>query len=295
VRLVKKSSGQSWTRRFPLYLTLSGAGGRDIELMIQRRIIRQSEVGGIALEDMDKVVAVESHPDSVLALQKQFPGLKILQVPFHNLIRSTNPLRWPQGEDEKCCRAHVINLDLNEPLQSAETGGHITFPILQWIQKLAQIHAASPHTDWYLCLTLHGEIPWSREVGQDVQSFLAENCRLEPMFAKECQKLLGNDLFRRILESHDVALDQLEQASQQKVLMAFVPKKISQLVLVQGWRVITSRNIRYGGGRRAPIVSWIFNFNWDTRVSSTPNIVYLECLKSVLAKRGYIAENGHLS
>ena len=23
---------------------------------------------------------------------------------------------WPQGEDEKYCRAHIVNLDLNNPL-----------------------------------------------------------------------------------------------------------------------------------------------------------------------------------
>jgi hypothetical protein len=295
IQRIKESSREETQGPFPLYLTLSGSGGRDIELLSRRGIIGRSEVGGIATRDLEKVVAVESNSQAVLILQKKFPGLKILEYPFHNLVRSTNPVRWPQGQDEKYCSAHIVNLDLNQPLVSEEVAGQTIFPILQWIGKLAQIHAVSQRRVWHLFLTLHAQISWPAGANNVVKDFLRENFQMQSEFATASQLLMGDELYGKIASSDNLNFSQLCQSDQQKVLMTFVPKKIAKLVVDQGWLVITQRNIRYGGAGHAPMVTWIMRFIWDTRVSSTPQAVYTECLKSVLAKCGYIEENGHLS
>jgi len=280
----------------PLYITLSGAGGRDIEGLTRRGIIRRNKVGGIVEDDLEKVVAVESSPDAVLSLQRKFPGLKILEQAFQNLVRSTSPTNWPQGKDEKYCRARIVNLDLNQSLTATEVSGQICFPVLQWIEKLAQIHAVSPPLpSWNLFLTLHAQIDWDGNASYMVRDFLRENFQTSGEFASACRTLLGDELFGRIKSQSEVDFRACDQVEQQKVLMCFVPKKIAQLVVRQGWRVTTARNIRYGGGARAPMVTWLLSFTWDTRVSSTPNAVYVDSLSSVLSKSGYIEESGHLS
>lgn len=53
----------------PLYLTLSGAEGRDIELLAAEGIIRRTEVGAIVEDDQQLVVAIESNTAAVLRLQ----------------------------------------------------------------------------------------------------------------------------------------------------------------------------------------------------------------------------------
>ena len=136
----------------------------------------------------------------------------------------------------------------------------------------------------------------SREAGNAVTGFLAENCETEPNFSAACRGLLGNALFDRIMTREDIDLIALPRNEQQTVLMAFVPKKIAQLVHEQGWRVVTTRNLRYGAtGAHAPIVSWIIEFHWDARASKTPAAVYRAALRAILSGVGQIAEDGTIS
>jgi hypothetical protein len=109
----------------PLYLTLSGAEGRDIEALADAGVIRRTEVGGIVAEDQQLVVAIESNAAAVLQLDRKFPGMKILEQPFENLVRSTTLLSWPQGEHIRLCQARVINLDLNAPLRFENVDGEL--------------------------------------------------------------------------------------------------------------------------------------------------------------------------
>ncbi len=77
--------------------------------------------------------------------------------------------------------------------------------------------------------------------------------------------------------------------------MAFVPKRIADLVRTQGWRVETVHNIAYGGSGHASMVTWVLRFHWDLRVTSTPDAVYRDSVRSVLSAPGLIAENGTLT
>ncbi len=280
----------------PLYLTLCGRSGGEIHTLIKRNLVKTTEVGGIAQEEFGRIVAVISSPKAALDLQKTLPGLKILDVDFKNIVRSDNPTSWPTGQDEKHCRAHIVNLDLNTTLNAVLDQGQVRFPILTWIQKLCQIHAKEPKIEWTLCLTLHAQIEWEREVCKVVRNFLKENFYREPKFAEGFRRVCGESLTNSILKNEEIDFRSMDTEFQQAILMVFVPKKIAQIVHGQGWCLKTKRNLRYGSEfkNRAPMVSWIINFEWDTRVSETPEVVYRDSLKNVFTGMGQISEDGTL-
>jgi hypothetical protein len=107
--------------------------------------------------------------------------------------------------------------------------------------------------------------------------------------------LLGNDLYERILATQDVPLSDLSPEEQQALLMTLVPKQIGQLVVDQGWRTETVRNLRYGGGLHAPMVTWIINFVDDPRARTTRNTVYRESLRALFVGCAQIEEDGDMS
>src|SRR5437764_1552784 len=134
----------------PLLLALPGAEGRDIDLLVERGVITLTETGAIAEDDFGKIVAVESSDDAYLALRHKYPGLNVLQQRVADLVRSPSPIAWPQGEHIQFCRARVVNLDLNEPLNIRTHQGQIVFPALAVVSKLAQLHARDPSVEWSL-------------------------------------------------------------------------------------------------------------------------------------------------
>ncbi len=127
----------------PWYLTLSGAEAHDIQLLIDEGLLALTEVRSIQEKDQHKVVAVENSNEAILNLQKKLPGLKIKRAPFQSLIRGNDVFAWPEGDDEKYCRAHIVNLDLNDPLKGIACSGDVNFPVLSWIRKLCQLHSRS--------------------------------------------------------------------------------------------------------------------------------------------------------
>ena len=279
----------------PLYLTLSGAKGHDIQLLIQEGLIRLTEVGAIVTQDQGIAVAIESNSNAVLELQRRIPGLKILDQPFDSFMRSTRLTVFPQGEHIRLCRARVINLDLNEPVLFEDVDGELQFPPLQWIRKLCILHAEI-RLEWCLLLTLHGEVLWEAAETKAVAEFLSENFSREPSFAAASMTMLGSELHGRIVSGTIPAAKRLESVEQQKLLMAYVPKRIAHIAHEYGWRTETIHNLRYGGAEhRAPMVTWVIDFRWDARVSSKPEAIYRDSLKLVLAGVGYIAEDGTLS
>lgn len=279
----------------PLYLTLSGAEGRDIELLITTGVIRRTEVGGIVEEDQQLVVAIESNTTAVLRLQSKYPGLKILERSFQNLVHNTTLIAWPQGADIRLCQARVVNLDLNTALQFEQVDGELQFAPLQWIRKLCILHAEQ-RVEWSLLLTLHGEATWDSSETSLVTSFLTENFEREPAFAENAKKMLGDEKFSHIICGTTGAARNLPIPEQQKLLMLYVPKQIARVAHEFGWRVETLRNLRYGGsGSHAPMVTWIIDFRWDRRLSTRPDAIYRESLRLLLNGVGFIAEDGTIS
>jgi hypothetical protein len=279
----------------PLYLTLSGPEGRDIDRFAQEGLVERTEVGGIAATSQHLVVAVVSSPIAVAELQGKFPGLKIVEQDFNSLIRGERLIRYPEGRHEQYCRARIVNLDLDEPLRAQETDGEIVFPVLSWIEKLAQLHRQRPRKEWCLCLTLHGEIHWPAEICAPIRDFLAANFQLAPTFSRASRSYLGVELHERIVQEGIRDFRAMTTERQQRLLMVLVPKKIAQLVHNQGWRLKVARSLRYGEPpEEAPMVTWIVDFEWDRRVSRNPNRIYVDTLDGSLDTVGYIAQDGTL-
>jgi len=279
----------------PLYLTLSGAEGHDIQMLISNGLIRLTEVGAIVAEDQGLAVAIESSSYAVLRLQRRMPGLKILEQSFDNLLHSTKLTTWPQGEHERFCQARIVNLDLNRPLKFDDVDGELVFPPIQWVKKLCILHAAA-RLDWCLLLTLHGEAVWESRETKAVAEFLNENFSREPVFAEAAASLLGESLFTHVSQLTIPAANRLSRVDQQHLLMLYVPKRIAHMALEYGWRTETANNLRYGGrSRHAPMVTWIIDFRWDGRISSRPEAIYRDSLRQILVGAGSIAEDGSIS
>ena len=276
-----------------LYLSLCGGDARDLELLVQRRVIELTETGAIAPTSAHRVAAVECDLTAVGALLRKFLGLKVYDRPFQSLVRGESQIRYPDGNDAEFCRARIINLDLNAPLQSVE-GDEITFPILVWIEKLGDMHRHRPRKDWCLCLTLHGEIHWKSDTCSMVQDFLAENFRSSEMFANTSEALLGEVLYEWICADVRLNFSTLSRDDQQKILMIFVPKKILQMTQSQGWKISTATNCRYGRRGHAPMVSWIIHFQHDRRATTTPRALYVEDLDEILAGAGRVNSRGEV-
>ncbi len=281
--------------REPLYLTLCGAEGHDIQMLLDEGIISKTEIGTIAGTDEHKIVAVENSNEAILQLQKKFIGLRIKEAPFQNLIRGEELFSWPQGVDEVYCRARVVNLDLNAPLR-AKLSDHnsVQFPIMVWIKKLCQIHAKSPKLRWTLCLTLHGEMVWPEKVNFWTQKFLVENFRREQAFVDSCRSFLGNTMVEQITTAASIDFKAFSREDQQKLIMVMVPKLIAQLVHSEGWDVHTEKNLRYGNHPNAPMVTWIVNFTWDGVSTATPDALYRKALANIFSKVGIIDTQGRI-
>jgi hypothetical protein len=292
---VRKFQGVS-DQSVPLYLTLPGAEGTDIDSLVTAGIISLTSVHGIASADIWKIAAVESSPGAILKLQQKFPGLKIIEQPIQSLIRGDSPTKWPDNrEHEALCRARVINLDINEPLVATRAGGRIIYPLLERIQKFAMLHTLSTPLDWTLLLTIHGEINWDEATSRSAQEFIGENCSREPAFRSGLVKFWGEDLVESFENIGVKSLSGLSAERQQRFLMAFVPKKIASLVHQQSWRVETLWNYGYGGRQReAPMTTWAMAFFIDERASSKPDALYRESLRTVLRQVGFIQEDGSI-
>jgi hypothetical protein len=290
IKVLKEYDGRFSNPKDLLYVTLAGSDGYDIELLGDHNLIQRTETGGIAQESMLRVAAVESSSLAVGMLQRKFPGLKIYQTDFKGLIRGDGLISYPSGEHKDCCRARIINLDLNATLGVRDD--ETTFPILVWIQKLGEIHASAPRLEWCLYLTLHGEVHWSQSVNAFVRHFLRENFSRAQGFAALAQKILGEALFNEINGGNVIDFSIIKRELQQKLLMAFVPKKIADLVRAQMWRLETRANLRYGQVGHAPMVTWIMDFKHDPRAAGTPDAVYLESLDQVLNAAGQINDKG---
>jgi hypothetical protein len=276
----------------PLYLTLPGAEGRDIQLLIEAGLLSTTEVHTIAEEDQWKVVAVESDNEAVAALQRKYIGLRIKQQGFKSLVRGDELFSWPEKQDERYCRARVVNLDLNGCLKAYADEGSVVFPVVAWIEKLCRIHAKPPRTDWTLCLTLNGGISWSDEIWRYTSTFLCENLRREPVFDEQCKRFFGEELYKLATKAKCLDFRQLEPTDQQKLVMVVVPKLITRQVHNVGWRIHTQRNLRYGGETEAPMVTWIIDFTWDEEGSAQPDSVYREALREIFAGIGIVTKDG---
>jgi hypothetical protein len=293
VGVVADANDAAETADLPLYLTLPGAEGRDIIRLVETNILTLAENRAIAQKDLWKVVAVERSNGAALQLRRRFKGLKVVAQDIGGVLRSTGPLRWPEGEHERFCRARVVNLDLNSALRAERAENRTVFPTVQLVTKLAQLHLKPPALDWVLCLTVATQIDWPLDVCKTVQQFLRENFLVERKFADDSRAVLGDAVFDLLIGDEAVDFTSLSRAEQQSLLMVFVPKKIVADTYRQGWRIETTRNLRYGGqGGSARMATWVMEFQREPRVDGEPQAVYSESLSLALEVAGAVAPDG---
>jgi hypothetical protein len=281
----------------PLYLSLCGAKGLDILKLVDQGIVSRSKTGAIAEEDLGRIVAIESDPDAAIKLRETFPGLDVLDRKLEDLLNMPSDMAWPEKKLRRIFRSQVINLDLNSALAARIKQNQLQFPVVKMIEKLAILHAQEPQVDWSLCLTLHADLAFDPGAIARVSSFLAENFKREEVFAAASSGLLGQELYEKLNsgECPDDLVGGLDSADIQNLLMALIPKRIINDTHRHGWKVTTRRNLRYGAAPSAPMVSWILDFHWDPRGSSSPQELYSESLKNAVAGVEEIDTRGKLS
>ena len=294
VNEVKSAAVRYPNSEVPWYLTLSGGEGGDIQLLIDKGLIRLTEVKSIDEKDQDKIVAVENNVQAIAKLQRRFTGLRIRQVNIQALVRGLSNYSWPRGRDVGYCRAHVVNLDLNESFRGTMENKAANFPVLTLVHKLCRLHEKPPQLDWTLCLTLHGEFKWNDGVSEWTNQFLVSNLNRESHFARNCEKFLGGDLFSQISSGEILDFRTLDRTSQQKIIMIIVPKYISNLVHNWGWSVFTNRNLRYVNEKHAPMVTWILKFTWSGQATSQPDTVYRSSLMDIFSGAGIVKDSGEI-
>jgi hypothetical protein len=233
-------------------------------MLIKSGVIKRTENGAIQ-EDAGapRVIAVENSIEAAGMLQEKYPGLKIVEKNIKDLIRGNGPIAWPGKDDIKCCRAAVVNLDLNEVLVTPDG---VSFPLLDVVTKFITLHGKikqAPLIDkWTLLLTVHAEIKcWDENVFHQIFTFLKENFDRETKFSNDCLGFLGASLHGKIINCQTTGIS-LSQIEQQKLLMVFVPKKIAASIHGQGWCVKTDKNMRYGGDTTAPMTTWVIDFEF---------------------------------
>ncbi len=282
----------------PLYLTLAGAQGLDVQRLIDLGIIGLAENGrAIAPTEVWKVVALERNNEAYASLKDRLPGVRVLNQDLAEILASRQRVTLPNGSHQLWCRAHVVNMDLNETLRCEDDVdvSQPVFPTVELIWKLAVLHLKRPSLDWVLCLTLAAQIDWRLEHCESVQLFLRENFQREERFAEESRALMGNWLFDALMGDEIVDLTVLSVQEMQALLMVFVPKKIVAETYRLGWSISTTYNLRYGGHNGSQrMVSLMMRFVREPRVSKQPQAVYSESLIAALERAGVIDSAGTL-
>jgi hypothetical protein len=249
---------------------------------MEANLVEATEVGGVVTEDVWKIVAVERSEPAVGELLGHIPGLKVLNEPVNALLHGEGLTTWPTGEHKALLRALVVNLDLTESLKGAvRAKGDVSFPVIEWIRKIAILHQEGSPIDWTLCLTLNASTDWGDDTSEYAVRTLRGNLQSDDNFRELCVSLIGEDLvgwcmnelpYDQWLMSHDLT---------QLLLMALVPKLIARSVYGHGWRIEAVLSVRYGGSEgAAPMVSWILRFCWDPSTKTSPEDAYRECVRS---------------
>jgi hypothetical protein len=281
----------------PRYLTLPGALGLDIAVLVEAGLVEVTPTGALANPRRMELIAVERSAEAVIELQRRWPGLKILTEPLQSLLRSTSMVSFPEGEHRRFFRAQVINFDLDEPLKAIVERDQLMFPVLALVRKLATLHAEPPRVDWTLCLTLHGEVAWQAESDELACRFLCSNFERDQRFSDQAQDLLGKGLYEAIRHNpRTVSVRNRPFEEQQRFIKVLVPKRIAFDAHTLGWNVDTRENLHYGGtSRRAPMVTWVMRHTSDPRASTEPDMVYREAIARSLERCGRIDSRGRLS
>jgi hypothetical protein len=243
----------------PLYVTLPGAHGLDISALVAEGLIRTTETGAIHPEDKDKVTAIEYDAEAVLALNRKFPGLNIVEDNLNNVLSGPTPFAWPPLKMREQLRGRVVNLDFNQAMTGNTTGGRPEFQLLKFVKKISSIQsqpqAPAQRRAWTLCLTVNTTCNWSDGLWRAVTSYLRSNCRRNDAFRVQVARLLGNDLRARIEAENNFSLREVGQPEMHRALSLLLPKLIIDEVNDHSWRVVAVWTYLYGDAPEAPMLT----------------------------------------
>lgn len=302
-RPAKRAIRQLWLREVrrhpangnPIYLTLPGTEGKDIDLLINEGVIATTETGAIAAEDIGKVVAVESNSEAVLSLQRKYPGLRIHNNTLESLMNGGGPYAWPNKNISRDMRAKVVNIDLDKSLR-AECGEEVSFPLIKIIKKISQLHRERPNAEpaepWSLCVTVNSTIEWPEPAVRFFFRFLANNCSEHQTFKESAAATLGDNLVNRIIaEYQSLTFNHIDPDDRAKLLCIFLPKLIMCEINDHHWEAIDCSTLSYGGNEgHAAMTTITIAF----RVSNAPipSQRYASNICNIFPGLGRVLDNG---
>ena len=277
---------------YPTYLTLAGAAGHDVQMLIDEGIIRQLESGAISDDTAHVCVAIENGLKASMDLKKRFPGLKVINQDIRGVLHGDSLVKYPERpQDQRICQAHIVNLDLQQTLNALTLGNELVFPVIRWIEKLGNLHLEAPHSVWHLLLTLNATIDWDAAALSRIRTILERNAKEHAAFLANCERTVGTDLLQRVFNDITFDVGHISLPERQRMLLAAVPKLLIERLVRQDWAVVTVLNAEYGGSGGAPMVTYIFRFERDTGVPPM-NTLYQDAVCQCLKNPQRVNEDG---
>jgi hypothetical protein len=265
-----------------LYLTLAGAEGHDISLLVEEGLIRLTETGAIHESSLGAVVAIESRSEARSRLLQKFAGLEVLPDPYESLIGGNSMIRFPNGRNLDIWRSVVVNLDLNEPFEVKMVNENLEVPLLGRITKVATIQRTDAHDDgWTLLLTLHSTLLVDASeklaVCASLESIMDSNMSAASPFADTFTELVGTSPsashFQSVCTQRGDDDDSGTEVLRQRTLLLLVAKLIVDNSASMGWSVSLERSAYYGGGSEAAMATWVLDFRPTVKAGAANRIV----------------------
>ncbi|MCY4046795.1 MAG: hypothetical protein OXF42_01610 [Candidatus Dadabacteria bacterium] len=265
VKIVKNIQEKRSDTGVPLYVTLSGREGKDIDCLIKHGILEQTETGAIRDKDTWKVVAIEKNGPAATELRRKFPGLDVRNDDVLDLICGPGEISYPNSDNEdeiKLWKASVVNLDYDSSLKMTLEGRSVRFGVIQTLKKISAIQNECTSGEWYIFLTLNATLNFGAEHWNYIKETLNDNLRQVPRFR--------DDFFTKIIvqkgltQIEDSIITNIKSCSslQQKLLLSLVPKLLAQKTRDHMWAISVNQSFMYGDNadNGARMTSWIINF-----------------------------------
>ena len=280
------------------YLTLPGALGLDIQLLIDKGLLPTTEAGQIDTTQPLVVVAFENSSLAVADLRAMYPGLKVREQNLLDLVAGEAPDSFSTSAEHKgFARATVVNLDFTKPWPISELGATALvtvvtkFAAVHEPRKKAKVNKAA--VNWTLCLTLNARILGSSDARIAELDFIADQVANEPLLKEILNTYLADDI--DAIRRDPMILELPGSHLAQRVLSLLIPLRIIHAVVPRGWLVRTIHAARYGGGDAACMVSFIFDFEFSKKATFQPTAALQECHQKLAYAFEKIEDDGTLT